>query len=66
MTWHYLASTFGAAVYHPVFLILKQAAVLPAHVFLFRVHLADDLLHDGVLLRLHIRQQTVRKELSQE
>lgn len=47
MTWHYLAGTFGAAVHNPVFLIVKQPAILPAHVFLFSVlHPPKGLLHD--------------------
>lgn len=47
MTRHYLAGTFGAAVHNPVFLIVKQPAILPAHVFLCRVlHLPKELLHD--------------------
>lgn len=70
MSWHYLASTFGAAVYNPVFLIVKQAAILPAHVFLFRVlHPPKGLLHDCVLLCLNIQQQTdlqSEKEISQK
>ena len=54
-TWHYLASTFGAAVHNPVFLIVKQAAILPAHVFLFGIlHPPKGLLHDCVLLCLNI------------
>lgn len=56
MIWHYLAGTFGAAVHNPVFLIVKQAAILPAHVFLFRVlHPPKGLLHDCVLLCLNIQ-----------
>lgn len=57
MTWHYLASTFGAAVYNPVFLIIKQPAVLPTHVFLLWVpHFPQGLLHNRVLLCLNIQQ----------
>lgn len=55
MAWYYLAGTLGAAVYNPVFLIVEEAAILPAHVFLFRVlHPPKGLLHDRVLLCLNI------------
>lgn len=58
MTRLYLAGTFGAAVYNPVFLIVKQSAILPAHVFLLCIfHPPKDLLHDCVLLCLNIQQQ---------
>lgn len=56
LPWHYLAGTLGAAVHNPVLFIFKQAAVLPAHVFLFWVlHLAKGFFHERVLLRLKIK-----------
>lgn len=58
MTVHYLAGAFGAAVHDPVFLIVEQAAILPAHVFLFRVlHPSKGFLHDRVLLCLNTQQE---------
>lgn len=58
MLWLYLAGALGAAVHNPVLLIVKQAAILPAHVLFFRVlDLPKGLLHDRVLLRLNIQQQ---------
>lgn len=63
---HYLAGAFGAAVHNPVFFIIKQAAILPAHIFLFRVlHPAKGLLHDCVFLCLK-KQQTDLEEVSQK
>lgn len=63
---HYLAGTFGAAVHNPVFLIVEQAAILPAHIFLFRVlHPPKGFLHDCVFLCLN-KQQTDLEEVSQK
>lgn len=64
----YLAGAFGATVYNPFFLIVKNSAVLPAHVFLFSVlHPPKGLLHDCVLLCLNIQQQfAVRQKISQK
>ena len=53
----YLAGTLGAAVHNPVFLVLEQTAVLPAHVLLLRVlHPPQSVLHHRVLLGLWTTQ----------
>ena len=53
MVWSYLAGALGAAVHHPVLLVLKQTAVLPAHALLLRVlHPGQSVLHHHILLRL--------------
>jgi len=54
----YLTGTLGAAVHDPVFLVLEQTAVLPAHVLLLSVpHPPQSLLHHRVLLGLRTQTQ---------
>lgn len=53
----YLTSAFGAAIHHPVFFILKQAAILQAHSVVFGIlNVAQCFLHDYVFLTLRDRQ----------
>lgn len=53
----YLTSAFGAAIHHPVFFILKQAAILPTHTVVFDIlNIPQSHLHDCVFLTLRDRQ----------